>query len=199
MQRNILRLLIFGLGVTTCQADTIQFAGGTTTVTIESSIVDALTNAGIGVSPVGTGQLAGLTATFPITGGSLDTVTLDTTVEHNGSGLSLFTGGTILDLTNFLITANLGTSTGLVVGDASLNGSPLGSVPLFTIGNGLALSFTPEASAALTSVFGLPDLSGVLFGTADVDPQAVPEPPTFGLLATVLIGATCLKHAKKLS
>lgn len=172
------------LQVQSASAAILTLGGGTTTVSLDPAVVTLLTGAGITLSPLGTATVTGTDAMFPITGGTLDDVTFDAIVEHEGSGLRFMSATATLDLMDFLITANVtpGSESGLLTGNAmgAVNAS---GVPLFDIGTGLQLTLRSEAAGALTAAFGVPDLTGTLIGTAAVSPSAVPEPSSFVLLA----------------
>jgi hypothetical protein len=168
--------------------------GGQTRVQVTADL------AALGLTPgiTGTASLISgspLTVGFPITGGSLDSA-LGGFILHEGSGVSLTTGGNSLTLSNFIID----TVSQRILGDAALNGASLANdLSLFSFdlasvtpaqltnlnAPALALFFTPGAAGALTQVFGAPDLTGVQFGLAATGPSlagAVPEPATWALL-----------------
>lgn len=163
-------------------AAVVTFGGGSTSVELDSTTVTALVDAGITPSAISPGTLIGLTAQFPVTGGLLDTDSSDIFLTHSG-GLSFAGSGSTLDVLNFVINANLGTSTGVVTGDAVLNGTSVGVVPLFNIGGGLQLTLTSEAAGALDAAFGLPGLTGAVIGVAAPAPEAIPEPGSIALVA----------------
>jgi hypothetical protein len=156
-------------------------------------------------------DLAGRTeALFPITGGDLSG--LSGTIEHDGSGLLLSDGSTGVALENFLIDMN----TLQLLADVTVDGTPSGNLALFDVSDclsflggpgqcldgdgsvivdGFKLSLTSGAAAALTSAFGLPDLTGAQFGVADVDVRLIPEPSTALLLGLGLAaGAARLRQ-----
>jgi hypothetical protein len=155
--------------------------GGSTDVTLTAA--PALIDLGLSAAPTGTATVsfdgAIPTFTFPITGGSIDAFG-NALFYHDGSGI-LFTAGTdSLGIGNFVIdTAAL-----LVSGDVTANGAGLGSVGLFTIGEGTSLFLTEDAAGAFTSIFGAPNLTGVEVGFAQVNAQtaAVPEPGTWMMM-----------------
>ena len=172
------------LQVPAASAATLTLGGGTTTVSLDPAVVTLLSGAGITLSPLGTAMISGTDAMFPITGGTLDTDTNQAVLEHDGSGLRFMSMAATLDLMNFLINADItpGSASGLLTGDA-MGAVVAAGVPLFDIGPGLTLSLRSEAAGALTQVFGVPDLTGTVIGTAAAAPVVVPEPSTFVLLA----------------
>jgi hypothetical protein len=180
----LLTLLLFIAPVST-PADTIT--GGATSVALDSTTVGALTGLGFTLAPLGSATLdaSTLTIVFPVTGGSIGSS--GDIINHNGSGLSLTEGGTTLDLTNFVID----TSTLLLTGKATVGSTVIPSLNLFDIGAGDKLTLDPAAGAALSGIFGVPNLSGASIGTATVSPTvASPEPSSLALLGVALaIGA----------
>lgn len=179
--RSLISVLVFALAsIFTVPASAQNIVGGNTAVTLTSA--PTLTSLGLSVAPTGSAKVAlngsGLpVATFPITGGSIDGTTGAALIEHNGSGLQFTSGSNSLSIYDFLIN----TSTDLVSGGATANGSILGSVPLFSIGSGDSLLLTSQASGAFSSVFGVNIAAGTQIGTAQVNPitAPVPEPKTW--------------------
>ena len=190
-------LLLSGLTSMSASAATIMLGGGTTTVEFVPAVVQTLTDAGLTLSPLGTASLSGTTATFPITGGMIDTDTEMAEIYHDGSGLRFDDGMMMLDLMNFVINATItpGSETGVLTGDV-MGAVDLSDVPLFDIGPGLQLTLRSEAAGALANVFGLPDLTGTAIGTAAASPEPVPEPSTFGLLAAGALGFAAFRRVK---
>jgi hypothetical protein len=173
----------------TAHAQALPIVGGVTGVTLTSA--PTLTGAGVTVGTLGSALFSpGSTGTplvfFPVTGGSLNTATFAGSIEHEGSGLSLSSGGTTLNLTNFVID-----TVGLTLtGQAAVGSTALGAVPLFNLSFGsnavspFVLSLTSAGAGALTALFGLPNLTGLEIGTANTLPitSAVPEPGTYALM-----------------
>jgi hypothetical protein len=182
------------LTVQSAPAATLILGGGTTTVSLDPGLVSLLSGAGINLSPLGSATIAGTDALFPITGGTLDTLSNQAIVEHDGSGLR-FSNSTTLDLINFLINANVtpGSETGLLTGDA-MGAVVASGVPLFNVGPGLQLTLRSEAAGALTAAFGVPDLTGAVVGTATVSPTVVPEPSSLVLLASGGLALAALRR-----
>ena len=178
-------------------ASIVTLGGGSTTVNLDAGVVGTLVGAGLSLSPLRTASLAGTTAVFPITGGTIDTDLNTAEILHDGSGLRFQSGGSILDLENFRIDASIvpGSESGVLTGDVS-GGVSAAGIPLFNIGPGLSLSLTSTAAGALAGVFGLPDLTGTVIGSAAVDPAAVPEPSTFLLLSSAGLAVAAIRRLR---
>jgi PEP-CTERM motif len=181
--------LAAGLAAPAAWAQALPIVGGVTSVTLTSA--PTLTSVGVTVGTLGSAQFSpGSAGTplvyFPVTGGSLNTATFAGSIEHAGSGLSLSSGGTTLNLTDFVIDTVALTLTG----QAAVGGSALGAVPLFNLSFGsdpvspFNLALTSAAAGALTTIFGLPNLTGFTIGTANTIPitSAVPEPATYAAM-----------------
>ena len=168
--------------------------GGNTRLAFSSAIAGL--QAGLTGTATLVGGASGLTVNFGITGGNLDSA-LAGNIRHDGSGITLSNGTNTIGLGNFVID----TTSGFLLGDASLNGSLLGTalqlfsfdlgtvtVPQLTDLNSPALSLliTSTTAGALTTAFGLGDTTGVSIGLAATAPvladAAIPEPATWGLM-----------------
>ncbi len=181
--------LAAGLHAPSASAQALPIVGGVTSVTLTSA--PTLASVGLSVGTLGSAQFspgsAGIPLVyFPITGGSQNTATFAGSIQHAGSGLSLSSGGTTLNLTNFVIDTTALTLTG----QAATGGTSLGAVPLFNLSFGsnpvspFNLALTSTAAGALTTLFGLPNLTGFTLGTANTIPitSAVPEPTTYAAM-----------------
>lgn len=176
----IVRMLLLG-AVSGARATPVT--GGATTVTLTDDFLDL----GVTFSALGAATLAPPDVTFPITGGDADETTLAGMIEHDGSGISVTDGTSVLNLENLLID----TIAGVIFADVSIDGSDQGQVPLFAIGPGLELTLSIPARVAITSTFGL-DTDDLDFtvGTASVnlefdgDAAPVPEPSSWLLLSS---------------
>ena len=152
--------------------------GGNTTVTLNSGTLTTLSGLfTVGVVPPAT--ISGLNVSVPIVA---DTAT---TISHSG-GLS-FTGtttpkgvGTTTDIENFVINLSNDTISGTVVVNG---GMPMTGVTFFDFNSSLALTLDPALAGALTSLYGVPSLSGAPIGTAVINPAPTPEPSSLSLLA----------------
>jgi hypothetical protein len=112
-------------------------------VALNTNFLSALTSLGLTPATVGTATLTNGTIHFPITGGSVTYWNpkgsyrpyVQGIILHEGSGLSLTAGSTVVSLTNFTI--NPGNS--ILYGDVSVNGAVAAQqAPLFNL-NGTTL------------------------------------------------------------
>jgi hypothetical protein len=123
---------------------------------------------------------------FPITNGTIDTVTGNALFAHDGSGVTLSAGSISATVGNFLIQTETGTVFGdlidAVTGDSAASGLALFSFGTSTARSGIELLISSTLAGALTSVFGAPDLTGAQFGFATPDLVPVPVPAAGVLL-----------------
>ena len=128
--------------------------GGSTGVLLDSGFTGALTSLGLTPGVTGTATLTDGSVNFPITGGSVVYWSPKGTyrpyvqgiIQHNGSGLSLTAGSTVVDLTNFTI--NPGNS--LLYGDVSVNGTvAVSQAPLFNLHGGTLKPLKLEGDNAI--------------------------------------------------
>ena len=152
--------------------------GGDTSVALDQGFLDAL--AGLGVTPgvTGTATLADGAVDFPITGGTVTLYDKDSgyrpfvqgVIFHQGSGLSLTAGETVVELSNFVVDPG---KPARLFGDVSVNGElAVPSAPLFDLngttlepvtmdaeGNavleGTTVELSAEAAALLNTTFGV--------------------------------------------
>ena len=170
-----------------------ELFGGNTAVKLDSGFTSALTSLGVTPGVLGTAKLDNGSVSFPITGGSVVYWSpsgkyrpyVQGIIEHDGSGLSLTAGSTVVDLTNFTI--NPGNSK--LYGDVSVNGTVAATQaylfdlhggtlkPLQVNGNdavltGTTVHISPDAAGVLNKVFnttGVP--SELLVGVATITAQ----------------------------
>ena len=173
--------------------------GGMTTVTLDSGTLTTLESLfTIGTVPptMITSSAAGTVVNFPITGGDTATGMID----HSG-GLTLTGKATPAGVGTEVITENyvINLNTLMLTSEVVVNGgTPMMNVPLFNIGAGDALTVNSTLAGALTSVFGVPNLTGAPVGTAKVSPTtATPEPASFALLGGGLLAAFAYRRSKK--
>lgn len=170
---------------------TVVFDDGTTSVTLDEGLTAGLETLGVtvGVSAPGTIDDAGV-AIFPIDAGAIDLATSVGDISHSG-GLSFTSadGATVVNLLNFVIDNSSGNSTIALTGLVGVNDSLAGRAPLFNMDfsnviavssdteltvNGVALTLTAEAAAALNAAFAVESFTeGFVVGTADV--AAIPQ------------------------
>ena len=149
-------------------------ARGSTTVTLNQDTIEAVVGLGLTPAALTPGSLGmdgeDLEAAFPIVGNLKNGV-----IKHTG-GLSLSDGETTLYLTKYFIDTNMG----VLTAKASVDGSPVGRIPLFDLESASAqpecaataqLLLSADAAAALEAVFGAPDLTGADSGVACVAPR----------------------------
>ncbi len=116
-------------------ASLTNLTGKMTEVVVDAGFLEGLTSLKLTPGVVGTAKLKDGTLSFPITGGSATYYTpgsrtpyVESSIKHDGSGISLTDGKTKVELTNFVVDA--GTST--LTGDVSANGkSVVKGAPLF--------------------------------------------------------------------
>ena len=167
--------------------------GGNTAVALDSNFLAALKSLGVTPGVLGTATLTNGSVAFPITGGSVVYWSpsgkyrpyVQGIIEHNGSGLSLTAGSTVVDLTNFTI--NPGNSK--LYGDVTVNGTVAATQaylfdlhgqtlkPLQVDGNnailtGTTVHISPDAAGVLNKVFNTPGVpSELLVGVATITAQ----------------------------
>lgn len=168
-----------GVGLLASAAPTFAHDGGgdhqgSTIVTLDQATLGVITGPlGLTPSAIAPGVIAAsggvVTATFPIT-------EMENGVIEHAGGIALAKGGTKLALTRYDIQG------ATLTARAALNGKKLGRIPLFDLTNVQTftggscavtadLHFTKQAAAALTAVFGAPNVTGVTFGSACVAPR----------------------------
>jgi hypothetical protein len=156
-------------------------SGDVTEVTLDAGFVEALTQLKVTPGPVGDAEISNDgVASFPITGGDVtyydpaDPVRpyVQGIINHEGSGLSLEAGGTLVELTDFVI--DPGTSE--LMGNVSVDGKEAASdVVIFDLDGSTLnpLETNPDGSATLegTTVLlnqGAADLLNETFGIEDL-------------------------------
>ena len=155
-----------------------KLGGIDTQVALDAGFVAALTSLGLTPGVLGTATLVDGTLHFPITGGNVDYYDpsasyrpyVQGSISHDGSGISLTAGATVVDLTNFRI--DPGTSK--LFGTVSANGAKVADdVYIFNLdGSTLKpLSKDADGNAVLegTRVLISPDAAGLLNKTFKTD------------------------------
>jgi len=150
--------------------------GVDTQVTLDTDFLAALESLGLTPAPLGTAAIDGAVISFPITGGNVDYYDpeesyrpyVQGSVEHDGSGLSLTAGETVVELTDFRIDPGTSqlfgtvTANGTKVADDvyifNLDGSTLNPLEEDADGNavleGTTVLVSPDAAELLNTTFG---------------------------------------------
>ncbi|CAN5353969.1 hypothetical protein BH09ACT1_BH09ACT1_07760 [soil metagenome] len=128
--------------------------GGDTAVLLDAGFASALTSLGLTPGVTGTATLTDGSVHFPITGGSVVYWSpksnyrpyVQGIIEHDGSGLSLTAGSTVVGLSNFTI--NPGNSK--LYGDVDVNGTVAAvQAPLFDLHGGTLKPLQLEGDNAI--------------------------------------------------
>lgn len=168
-----------------------SLTGKTTAVALDAGFVDALTALKVTPAPVGDAEITDEgSAVFPITGGNVTYYTPGTVtpyvqgeIDHEGSGLSLTAGDTVVELTDFVIDPGASVLTGTVSVDGEVAAE---SAPLFFLDGrtlepleakddgtavlqGTTVKLKAEAADLLNDTFGIDDLAeGLVIGVATI-------------------------------
>ena len=171
-------------------AEVENLTGVDTAVALDAGFTGALTTLGLTPGVVGTATLADGSIRFPITGGDVkywEPGTVDPYVQgeinHDGSGLSLTAGDTVVELINF----DIDPGTSLLTGDVMVNGEeaaadavlfdldgrtlqPLATGPNDTaILQGTEVKISETAAGLLNSTFNTDAVTpGLLVGVATI-------------------------------
>ncbi|GAA5054559.1 hypothetical protein [Nocardia callitridis] len=157
-----------------------ELHGQSTAVALDTGFTDALTSLQLTPGVVGTATLDNGSISFPITAGAVKYYTPGTVdpyvqgdIKHDGSGLSLTSGDTTAELTNF----DIDPGSSLLYGDVIVNGAPAAThATLFDL-NGRTLKPLqdgPDDTAILqgTQVLVSKDAAGLLNKTFHTDAVA---------------------------
>ncbi len=151
-------------------------SGVDTGILLDAGFAEALTTLGLTPGTVGTATLADGSINFPITGGNVTYFEPGTAkpyvigqVQHEGSGLSLTAGDTVVELTNF----NVDPGISRVYGDVTVNGEVAAtSAFLFQLRGATLKPLQTEGDTAIlegTKVFISPVAAGLLNSTFGTD------------------------------
>jgi len=156
-------------------------AGVDTQVAVDEGFVDALTSLGLAPAPVGSASFTDGTFSFPITGGNVTYYDpegevrpyVQGEVQHDGSGISLTSGDTVVELTDF----DIDPGTSELYGDVSVDGTVAAShVVVFDLWGGTLEPLRTEGTNAVlegTTVHvsaAAAELLNETFGTTQVEP-----------------------------
>ena len=152
--------------------------GVDTQVTLDAGFVEALTTLGLTPGVIGGATLTDGVLAFPITGGNVDYYDpeesyrpyVQGSISHDGSGISLTAGETVVELTDFRI--DPGTSQ--LFGTVTANGEKVGDdIYIFNLDgstlNPLAEDADGNAVLEGTTVLISPDAAGLLNSTFNTD------------------------------
>lgn len=169
-----------------------SLSGEATEVALDAGFVEALTALKVTPGPVGDGEISNDgVASFPITGGNVTYYEPSSPVrpyvqgiiDHEGSGLSLEAGGTLVELTDFVVDPGTSQLTGTVSVDGEeaatdavlfdLDGSTLNPLESNPDGSatlqGTTVELSDDAAALLNDTFGINDLEGgLVIGIASI-------------------------------
>jgi hypothetical protein len=153
-----------------------SLAGVDTQVTLDAGFVEALTTLGLTPGVLGGATLTDGVLAFPITGGNVDYYDpaedyrpyVQGEIDHEGSGISLTAGDTVVELTDFVIDPGTSRLTGTVTANGelvgedvfifNLDGSTLNPLEEDADGNavleGTTVLISEDAAPLLNSTFG---------------------------------------------
>jgi hypothetical protein len=165
-----------------------EFSTGTTSLTLDSNLVTALTADNVTVTATFPATLSGSTAAFPIATGAVDLDTLVGVVYHSG-GLTFTGGNTVVTVSQLAISDQGAGTQPLVYGLVTVNGTVAGLFPLFDVsgpvtlpitGNtvnipNLTLTLSGQAATLLNDAFDFNGFTnGQTIGVADVSGTVAP-------------------------
>lgn len=169
--------------------------GVDTQVTLDQGFVDALASLKLTAGVVGNATLTDGALHFPITGGNVKYFDpkasyrpfVQGEIDHDGSGISLTAGKTVVELTNFVIDPGTSRLTGTVTANGTkvaddvyifnLDGSTLKPLSTDADGNavleGTRVLVSPDAAALLNKTFGTDAVTDTLLvGIAKITAKA---------------------------
>jgi hypothetical protein len=172
-----------------------SLAGIDTQVALDAGFVAALTSLKLTPGVLGTATLVDGVLHFPITGGNVDYYDpsasyrpyVQGSISHDGSGISLTAGSTVVDLTNFRIDPGTSKLFGTVSANGAkvaddvyifnLDGSTLKPLAKDADGNavleGTRVLVSPDAAALLNKTFGTDAVTDTLLvGIAKITVKA---------------------------
>jgi len=142
-------------------ATTLTLNGEDTVLALDSKTAKVLKQNDVSVAPVNPATAGDAGISFPITGGEVDSETLAGTIDHSG-GLTFSSGGTDVELTDFVIdttagtlTASLPDGTELVTLDVDLTGLERSDEGGAIVLTGIVTTLSDDAAGALNDAFGV--------------------------------------------
>jgi hypothetical protein len=150
-------------------AQTLSLNGEQTVLALDSGTAKVLTENKVEVAPVDPASAADDGIAFSITGGEVDSETLEGTIDHSG-GLEFSAGKTSVALTDFVVDTAAGTLTAttpdgaeLVTLDLDLSGLERTDKEDGTIvASGITAALSKDAAAALNDAFSVKLFEGGL-------------------------------------
>lgn len=150
-------------------AQTLSLNGEKTVLALDPGTAKVLTDNKIEVAPVDPASAGNDGIAFPITGGEVDSETLEGTIDHSG-GLEFSDGKSSVELTDFVVDTGAGTLTAttpdgakLVTLDLDLEGLDRTDKEDGTIvASGITATLSKDAAAALNDAFSVELFEGGL-------------------------------------
>lgn len=176
-------------------ANVASLTGQTTSVALSTTFTDALSTLKLTPGVVGTAKLENGSLVFPITGGNVKYYTPGTRdpyvigdIQHQGSGITLTGGSTVVTLQNF----DIDPGGSRLYGDVSANGAPVGQhLYLFNLDGSTLKPLQTDQAAGTATLTGTrvlvsPDAADLLNKTFNT--TAVTDTLEVGI-ATIVINA----------
>lgn len=149
-------------------SETLTLNGEQTVLALDSDTAGVLKDNKVEVAPVDPATAGDDGIAFPITGGEVDSESLAGTIDHSG-GLVFSSGGTDVELTDFVIDTAAGTLTAstadgaeLVVLDVDLSGLDRSDEGGAIVLTGITTTLSDDAAGALNEAFGVSLFEGGL-------------------------------------
>jgi hypothetical protein len=149
-------------------SETLTLNGEDTVLALDEDTAQVLADNNVDVAPVDPATAGNKGISFPITGGEVDSESLAGTIDHSG-GLVFSSGGTDVELTDFVIDTAAGTLTAstadgaeLVVLDVDLSGLDRSDEDGAIVLTGITTTLSDDAASALNDAFGVELFEGGL-------------------------------------
>ncbi len=145
----------------TAAAETLTLNGEDTVLALKKKTANVLADNNVEVAPIDPASAGDDGISFPITGGELEAESLAGTIDHSG-GLTFSSGGTDVELTDFVIDTAAGTLTAttadgadLIVLDVDLSGLEQSDDGGAIVLTGITTTLSADAADALNEAFGV--------------------------------------------
>lgn len=143
------------------EAMTLALTGEETVLVLDKGTADVLAENDVTVEPTAPAAASGDGIGFPITGGEVDSESLAGTIDHSG-GLRFATGGTEVEVSNFVVdtaaetlTASTADGAELVLLDLDLSGLERSDEGGTIVLDGIAATLSADGAGALNDAFGV--------------------------------------------